>query len=147
MEGNCAVQVIEGRKRILGVEHQDTILSMANLASTYTLMGEYTEAEKLQIQVLNACKRIFGVEHPHTIQAMKNLAAILQSLRKDKEPFKLVIQAQNVKSRVIGAKSHYASASMANVQEARETSMMNFDKKGVYSKLIILLNQLSHLYD
>ena len=141
------IPVLDARKRILGVEHPDTILSMANLASTYTWMGEFTEAEKLQIQVLDARKRIIGVEHPHTIQAMENLAATLQSLQKYKESSKLVIQAQNVKSRAIGAKSHYASASIINVQETQETSMMNFGKKGVYCMLIIFINQLLHSYD
>ncbi|KIJ93511.1 hypothetical protein K443DRAFT_12820 [Laccaria amethystina LaAM-08-1] len=80
---------------------------MANLAATYSNLGKYKEAEKLEIQVLDARRRILGVQHPHTILAMENLAATLRSLRKYKEAEELVIQAQN-------------------------TSIMNFDKK-VYS--------------
>ena len=141
------IQVLDARKRIFGVEHPDTIQSMANLAQTFGQLGKYTEAEKLENQVLNARKRILGVEHPHTIQAMENLAATLHSLQKYQESFNLTRQAQNVKSRVIGAKSHYASASMANVHEAQETSIKNSDKKGVYCEIIIFANQLSHLYN
>ncbi|KIJ94343.1 hypothetical protein K443DRAFT_363314 [Laccaria amethystina LaAM-08-1] len=63
---------------------------------------------------------------------MENLAATLRSLGKYKEADKLVIQAQEVNSRVIGATSPYAIATMANVQEAQDISIMNFDKK-VYS--------------
>ena len=64
---------------------------------------------------------------------MDNLTATLRSLGKYKEAEKLAIQAQAVKSRVIGATSHPPNATIANVQEAEENSMMNFDKKGVYS--------------
>jgi tetratricopeptide (TPR) repeat protein len=105
---------------------------MGNLAVTYSNLGKYTEAEKLEIQVLDVRNRILGVEHPHTILAMENLAATLRSLGKYKEADKLVIQAQEVNSRVIGATSPYAIATMANVQEAQDISIMNFDKKGVY---------------
>ena len=32
---NLNIKVLDARKRVLGVEHPDTIKSMANLASTY----------------------------------------------------------------------------------------------------------------
>ena len=69
------MQVRDARRRILGVEHPDTIYAMSNLAITYLYLGKYTEAEKLEIQVLDARKRILGVEHPDTMKAMENLAA------------------------------------------------------------------------
>ena len=68
-------KVLDTRKRILGVEHPDTIRAKVNLAVTYQYLGKYTEAEKLEIQVLDAVNRILGVEHPGTINAMANLAA------------------------------------------------------------------------
>ncbi|KIJ91132.1 hypothetical protein K443DRAFT_14657 [Laccaria amethystina LaAM-08-1] len=63
---------------------------------------------------------------------MENLAPTLRSLGKYTEAEKLVIQAKEIKLRVIEATSHHAIATMANVQEAQETSIINFDKK-VYS--------------
>ena len=68
-------KVLDTRKRILGVEHPDTIRAKVNLAVTYQYLGKYTEAEKLEIQVLDAVNRILGAEHPVTINAMANLAA------------------------------------------------------------------------
>ena len=64
---------------------------------------------------------------------MDNLAATLRSLGKYKEAEKLVTQAQAVKSTFIGATSHPPNSTIANVQEAEENLMINFDKKGVYS--------------
>ncbi|KIJ90519.1 hypothetical protein K443DRAFT_15156 [Laccaria amethystina LaAM-08-1] len=49
---------------------------MANLASTYSYLEKYKEAEKLQIQALEASSKVLGGGHPHTISAMTNLAAI-----------------------------------------------------------------------
>ena len=48
------IQVLDGRNRILGVEHPDTIRGMENLASMYQCLGKYTGTEKLEIQVLDA---------------------------------------------------------------------------------------------
>ena len=90
------------------------------------------ESEKLEIQVLDARNRILGVQHPQTILAMENLAITLGSLGKCEEAQNLIIQAQELKNKVLLATSHSAIATMANVEEAQETSIMNFDKKGVY---------------
>ena len=64
--------------------------------------------------------------------SMENLAATLSNLGKYNKARKLVIQTQAVKSAFIGATPLNADGTMANVQEAKETSIMYFDKKGVY---------------
>ncbi|OCK72799.1 hypothetical protein K432DRAFT_430890, partial [Lepidopterella palustris CBS 459.81] len=42
------MQVMGTRKRVLGDEHPDTLLSMGNLASTYRNQGRWKEAEELE---------------------------------------------------------------------------------------------------
>jgi uncharacterized protein YpmB len=44
-------QVLDIRKRVLGLEHPDTLTSMANLASTYSAQGQWKKAEELKVQV------------------------------------------------------------------------------------------------
>ena len=39
------------RKKALGPEHPDTLLSMANLAATYWALNRWNEAENLEVQV------------------------------------------------------------------------------------------------
>ena len=46
------IQVLNARKRILGVQHPHTILAMENLAATLRSLGKYKEVEKLVVQVL-----------------------------------------------------------------------------------------------
>ena len=48
------VQVL--RKKVLGVEHSDTLTSMGNLAGTYSGQGKWNEAEQLEVQVLDMRK-------------------------------------------------------------------------------------------
>ena len=40
---------METRKKVLGEEHPDTLISMANLASTYRNQGRWTEAENMEL--------------------------------------------------------------------------------------------------
>lgn len=66
---------MEVRGRALGQEHPDTLISMANLASTYRNQGRWKEAEVLEVQVLEIRKGVLGPEHPHTLISMSNLAS------------------------------------------------------------------------
>ena len=61
------VQVVNARKRVLGVENPDTIRATEDLARTYADLGNYNEAEKLEKQVLDARNRMFGADHPGDI--------------------------------------------------------------------------------
>ena len=47
------VQVMDMRKKLLGAEHPDTLICMANLASTYKDQGRWIEAEQLEVQVMD----------------------------------------------------------------------------------------------
>ncbi|KAI5782992.1 hypothetical protein FPQ18DRAFT_419774 [Pyronema domesticum] len=64
--GTLPVTVLEARKKILGDEHLDTLVSMYNLAITLTELGRLDEAEELYMQSLSIKKRVFGVgQHMH----------------------------------------------------------------------------------
>jgi Tetratricopeptide repeat len=60
---------------VLGVEHPSTLISIADLATTYIYQGRSKEAEDLGVQVVDIKKRVLGVEHPDTLTSMANLAA------------------------------------------------------------------------
>ena len=62
-------------KAKLGMDHPSTLISMANLASTYWDQGKWDKAEKLQVDVVNGFKEKLGLNHPDTLIIMVNLAA------------------------------------------------------------------------
>jgi hypothetical protein len=47
-------EVLEVRRRVLGAEHPDTLLSLKNLAALYGYQGKYAQAEPLETEALAA---------------------------------------------------------------------------------------------
>jgi tetratricopeptide (TPR) repeat protein len=79
------VQVMETRKRVLGEEHPDTLLSISNLASTYRNQGRWKEAEELGVQVMETKKKVLREEHPDTLTSIGNLASTYRNQGQWKE--------------------------------------------------------------
>jgi len=57
-------QVLDMEKRMLGADHPDTLISMANLASTYANQGRWEAAGELGVQVVEIRKEKPGADHP-----------------------------------------------------------------------------------
>ena len=51
---------VDTRRRVLGPEHPQTLVSMLNLADTLTKMGQYEEAENMLKQTLEIQRRVLG---------------------------------------------------------------------------------------
>ncbi|CAI6337008.1 unnamed protein product [Periconia digitata] len=96
------VQVIETSSRVLGDEHPDTLLSIANLASTYCNQGRWKEAEELEVQVMEMRKRVLGDEHPDTLTSMINLAFTLKSRGSISKAVLLLENCCRLQGRVLG---------------------------------------------
>lgn len=69
-------RALEIRRRILGEEHPDTLVSMNNLAGLFRDQREYARAEPLLETTLEVNRRIRGEEHPDTLLSMNNLALL-----------------------------------------------------------------------
>jgi len=103
------VQVLNARKRVLGIEHPGTITAMGNIAATYGRLEKYIEAEKLEKQVLDASNRILGAENPNTIMAMGNLARTHAELGNYSEAEKLEKQVLDVRTEFLELNIHIQS--------------------------------------
>ena len=109
------VQVLELQKRVLGEMHPDTIMAMANLASTWQHQGRLDEAEKLEVQVLELQKRMLGEMHPNTIMAMANLASTWWQQGRSDEAEKLQVLVLELQKRVLGEMHPNTIRAMANL--------------------------------
>jgi tetratricopeptide (TPR) repeat protein len=90
------------RQRVLGDEHPDTMISKANLASTYSDQGRWDEAEKLKLEVLETSKRLLGDEHPSTLTRKANLAHTMQALGQNALALCMMRQSAEASLRVLG---------------------------------------------
>jgi hypothetical protein len=66
-------QVMEIHEQQLGLEHPDTLTSMAWLASIFCNQRRFEKAEMLQVKVVETQKKVLGPEHPSTLISMRNL--------------------------------------------------------------------------
>ncbi|KAH7379370.1 kinesin light chain [Phaeosphaeria sp. MPI-PUGE-AT-0046c] len=109
------VQVLQTRKRVLGDEHPDTLLSMATLASTFRDDGRWKEAEDLEVQVLQSRKRVLGEEHPETLRSIANLASTYRDQGRLEEAEELEVQVLQSRKRVLGDEHPDTLRSIANL--------------------------------
>jgi len=65
-------------KKVLGVEHPDTLTSVSNLASLLQHQGKYEAAEEMNRRALEGYEKVLGAEHPHTLISVNNLASVLR---------------------------------------------------------------------
>jgi tetratricopeptide (TPR) repeat protein len=96
------LQVIEIKKKVLGDEHPDTLVSIGNLALTYQNQGCFREAEELELQLIKTPKRVLGEEHLNTLMSIGNLAAIYQNQGRFREAEELELQLIKTRKRVLG---------------------------------------------
>jgi hypothetical protein len=109
----------EIRNSLLGAEHPSTLISMANLASTYRNQGRWKEAEELEVQVMETREKVLGVEHPSTLTSMANLASTVWNQGRWKEAEELEAQVVETRERVLGVEHPSTLTSMANLVEYR----------------------------
>ena len=64
---------METRKKILGEEHPDTLISMSGLAKTWEGQGRAIEAISLMERCFQLRKHVLGLEHPHTKASIETL--------------------------------------------------------------------------
>ena len=64
---------METRKRVLGLEHLDTLTSMNNLVFTFKSRGRKEDAILLIEKCLQLGKQIFGPQHPYILSSLKAL--------------------------------------------------------------------------
>ncbi len=68
-----------------GLENLGTMTCISTLASTYSELGRWAEAEQLNYLVLQTRKKALGLKHPETLISMNNLAGTYADQKRWKE--------------------------------------------------------------
>jgi len=95
-------KVYKERKRTLGEEHPNTLISMNNLAGSYSDLGRRQDALQLKEKVYKTRKRTLGEEHPDTLISMNNLAISYSDLGRRQEAVQLQEKAYKARKRTLG---------------------------------------------
>jgi tetratricopeptide (TPR) repeat protein len=108
-------RTLESRRRILGVDHPDTLVAMNDVAYLYMDQGRYDEAEPLYHEALEIKKRVLGDDHPSTLIAMSNLARTYRNQGRYDEAEPLYREALDTFRRTLGEDHPYTLTAMNNL--------------------------------
>ena len=108
-------RALEGRERVLGPEHPDTLTSVDNLAVLLESTGDYVQAEPLYRRALEGYERVLGPEHPHTLASVNNLALLLESTGDYVQAEALYRRALEGRERVLGPEHPSTLVSVNNL--------------------------------
>ncbi|WP_097275904.1 tetratricopeptide repeat protein [Streptomyces sp. TLI_55] len=78
-------RTLEALRRVLGVEHPDTLRTATGLAADLADVGRVEEAVDLGEETLGVQRRVLGVEHPNTLATAHNLAVRLAAVGRVEE--------------------------------------------------------------
>lgn len=77
--------------RMLEQKHPDTLISIANLASTYGNQEQWKKAEELKIQMIETRKRMLRQKHPDILTSIVNLMLIYRNQERWKKTEELFV--------------------------------------------------------
>jgi tetratricopeptide (TPR) repeat protein len=134
-------QTLEIKRRMLGPEHPDTLLSMNNLADVYSSQGKYAQAETLFSKTIKMSRRVLGSEHPLTLDFLADFTSMYQ--RQGKYGLAEIQAAQALEGRrhALGSEHPDTMASASDLalayqsqgkfakSEALEREAFEFDRK------------------
>jgi tetratricopeptide (TPR) repeat protein len=109
------VDLMNGRKKMLGSDHPHTLTSMAWVAFMYRNQGRLDEAEKLEVDVMNGRKTKLGSDHPDTLTSLGNLALTYCNQGRLDEAEKLEVDVMNGRKTKLGSDHPDTLTSMGNL--------------------------------
>jgi tetratricopeptide (TPR) repeat protein len=135
-------EVLVARRRVMGPEHPDTLLTANNLAIALDYQGKHAEAVTLLREVLVARRRVLGPEHPSTLTTANNLAAALDSQGKHAEAVTMHREVLAVKRRVLGPEHPDTLATANNLATALGHQGKHAEAVTVYRELLPIVRRV-----
>ncbi len=96
-------EALDIRRRMLGDEHPDTLVSINHAGRLLNARGKLAEAEAHHREALEAGRRALGDEHPVTLYAMMDLGVVVEAQGRHAEAASIYNEALNLSRNVWGA--------------------------------------------
>ncbi|TVQ33079.1 MAG: serine/threonine protein kinase [Phycisphaeraceae bacterium] len=93
---------LETRRRELGEDHNDTLVSQNNLGLMLARQGRVDEAEAIYRETIERRRRAFGEEHPEALTTMVGLGNLLRTQARYEEAEALFLAALDASRRTLG---------------------------------------------
>ena len=125
--------VYNALKDILGDNHSATLTALANLAISYSNLGNYNKAFELQNTVYNTSKEILGEDHLDTLSALHNLANSYSDLGDYNTALEIRNTVYNARKEILGESHPDTLSALANLARG-------YSELGNYNKAFELQN-------
>ncbi|KAL1989597.1 hypothetical protein VTN49DRAFT_6794 [Thermomyces lanuginosus] len=120
-------QALEGREKVLGSDHPETLDSVNNLGVALKKQGQYGKAKEMLHQALEGRQKVLGPNHPHTLDVVNNLANVLEKQGQSEKAEAMYRRALEAREKVLG---HYHPNTLA---AARNVGIV-LENQGKYRK-------------
>ncbi len=131
-------RVVEIRKRSLGDEHSDVLLSRNWLGNMLRSQGKYPASEQEHRAVIAIRERVLDAEHPDILRSRNNLAGALQGQGKNAEAEKELRPVMVILQRVLGAEHPNTLAVRANLAVALQAQGKNAAAEQEYRAVLAI---------
>jgi tetratricopeptide (TPR) repeat protein/tRNA A-37 threonylcarbamoyl transferase component Bud32 len=95
-------QALKERRRVLGAEHPDTLLSMGNVGAYLSALGKMDEAQTYYREALEKSRRLLGDDNPQTLNCIANMGNLLVEKGQLTEAEPLLREALQGRRRLLG---------------------------------------------
>ncbi len=128
-------QVVEGREKLLGPFHANTLKSMTVLGSILYKLKKLNAARCQYEKALDGYEQVFGIENRDTLNCMNSLAEILQELGQEFEATNVFIKCLAGKESLYG--DHESTFNTANhLANLFKKSRRTAEARDVYVKAL-----------
>lgn len=131
-------EVLALRRKVLGPEHPDTLLSMHYLS---TKLANPDEILAMREEVLAARRKVLGSEHPDTLNALVNLSASFQAAGRRAEAIKLQEEAVTLACKLYGLRHPSTATVMRNLMASYAAMGDTAKAKALEQELILMMAQ------
>lgn len=98
-EERILLRVLAIHRKVLGPEHPDVAISLANLATLSSEKGDMARAEQLYKRALAIREKALGQEHPFIATLLSNMALLAQSMGDAAQALSLQSRANDIRER------------------------------------------------
>jgi tetratricopeptide (TPR) repeat protein len=118
---HCYLQSLNISQTISKEQHRSVMMSLGNLASLYSLMGDYESALPIYKRVLEISQTELGSQHPDTATSLNNLATLYRSLEQYESALELLNQALEIWQSLFGDRHASTAICLNNLAELYES--------------------------
>ncbi|KAL1978250.1 hypothetical protein VTN31DRAFT_1109 [Thermomyces dupontii] len=93
---------LEGRGKLQGPSHPETLRTINNLGNAVQNQGEYEKAEAMYRRALEGWEKALGPDHPDTLTSANNLGTILSERREYEKAETIFRRALEGREKVLG---------------------------------------------